>query len=41
MVCGIYDAPGPKRHFVYGSTQAEVKRKLEEKKEGVSYKMGR
>lgn len=26
------DAPCPKRHFVYGNTQAEVKRKLKEKK---------
>lgn len=33
--CAAYydDAPCPKRHFVYGGTQAEVKRKLKEKKE--------
>lgn len=31
--CGAYydDAPHPKRHFVYGSTQKEVKEKLKEK----------
>lgn len=27
------DSPHPKRHFVYGSTQAEVKQKLKEKRE--------
>lgn len=26
------DAPCPRRHFVYGSTQAEVKKKLKAKK---------
>lgn len=32
----FYDnAPCPRRHFVYGSTQAEVKKKLKEKKEAL------
>lgn len=32
--CAAYydDEPVPKRHFVYGKTQKEVKQKLEEKK---------
>lgn len=33
--CGAYydDAPTPRRHFVYGKTQSEVKKKLKEMKE--------
>lgn len=30
------DGPTPKRHFVYGNTQAEVKKKLKEKKDWIA-----